>query len=185
MGVALTQGGGAPAEGARSTGKPEADTLAGHEASICRERQAWLMARSMRRRRTDAIWIIAAGAVVAAAPAFWYSRVWPNQPDATTGAGGWLFLFGFSVAPFVLLAALRGRGRMGRLAALIGSLAGGALIVLGQVAGLNPNDPSSTASIALVTVPIYACVAVGLIFGAEQLIRALVSFKRSHSNRRQ
>jgi len=30
------------------------------------------------RRRREAAWILAGGAAVAAAPAFWYSQVWPD-----------------------------------------------------------------------------------------------------------
>jgi hypothetical protein len=82
-------------------------------------------------------------------------------------------VFGISLVPFLALALVRQTAVMGRAAAFIALLLCGGLVVLGQVAGLDPTDPSSTASIALVLLPMYACVAVGVVLGVEAVVKAL------------
>jgi peptidoglycan/LPS O-acetylase OafA/YrhL len=141
------------------------------------------------RRRREAVWILVGGVVVAAAPAFWYARVWPDavtrygQNDGPSH-GAWWFLFVCSIVPFILVAVLRERGSMSRIATSVAVLAVGVIVVLGQLAGLNPNDPSSTAPIAIVTTPAAAAVLVILIFITDEQIRAARSRRgRADDNR--
>jgi hypothetical protein len=54
----------------------------------------------------------------------------------------------------------------------------GSLVGLGQVAGLDPTDSSSTAAIALVVLPFYAAAAIGLIVGSDHLVRYVA--RRGH-----
>lgn len=51
-------------------------------------------------------------------------------------------------------------------------------VVLGQLAGLDPHDASSTASIAVVTTAVPAAMLVLVIFVADEQIRAAVSRRR-------
>lgn len=123
-----------------------------------------------------------AGALVAGTPPLWYSLAW-EEHDSGIGAGGWLFLAAFSFAPFLLLGALRGGGAMGRIAALATLLACAALVILGQVSGLNPDDPSSTAAISVVVVPVNTCILVALVLVVERLLRGAVSLVHSRRSR--
>src|SRR4051812_45828862 len=110
------------------------------------------MANKSRRARIDAAVVVGVGIVVAAAPAVWYRLVWPDMPDHS-GLAGFLLVFIPSVIPFVLIAPFRAEEHVGRVATTVALLAAGSFVVLGQWAGLDPTDPSSTASVALVTVP--------------------------------
>jgi hypothetical protein len=60
---------------------------------------------------------------------------------------------------------------MRRAAAAVALVVAAALVVLGQVAGLDPNDSSSTGTVALFVLPMYACLAVGLVVGGDHLAR--------------
>ena len=121
-------------------------------------------------RSRDALAVVVWGCLIAAAPAAWYPRVWPRAGDA-----GWgLFGFACSVAPFALLAYLRDRRGMRRGATALAAVICAALVVLGQVAGLDPNDPSSTAPIALVTLPMFAALVVGSLYAADTALMTLV-----------
>jgi hypothetical protein len=60
---------------------------------------------------------------------------------------------------------------MGRLAAAVATAIVVPLVVYGQYAGLNPNDSSSTAPIALVIMPIWAVVPVMLVWWLGVLVR--------------
>ncbi|HEY3962910.1 MAG TPA: hypothetical protein VGL84_10325, partial [Gaiellaceae bacterium] len=82
--------------------------------------------------------------------------------------------------PFTLVAALRAAEVLGRITAASALVISSGLVVFGQVVGLNPNDPSSTAVIAVAVLPIYACMAVGLVFGVERITKAVVSYCRLH-----
>lgn len=135
------------------------------------------MGSTTRLRIVDAAAITVAGVIVAASPALWATIVWPELGGVSSP--GWLLVFAFSVAPFALAAVLRGAGLADRVGGVLTTLGAAALVVLGQVAGLDPNDPSSTASIALVVVPVYAVLAVLVIWGAETAAAALVQFWRS------
>jgi len=133
------------------------------------------------RRRREAAWILAGGAAVAAAPALWYSRVWPDDSlrtntDPTQGA--WWFVFACSIGPFILVATLREADSMSRIAIYAAALVVAVIVVLGQLAGLDPHDSSSTASIAVVTSAIGAAMLVALIFVADEQIRAAISRRR-------
>lgn len=132
----------------------------------------------------DALLVAATGVVVAVAPLVWYPIVWP---DAAAGSDLPIvdtWMFAFSVAPFVLVAALRGTTVLGRGAATVCAAIAGCLVVLGDVAGMDPNDPSSTASIALFVVPVYACVAVGGVVALDLVRRAVVGHVRYLRDRR-
>lgn len=126
----------------------------------------------------DAGWILAVGCVVSLSPPVWSWLVWPNSglPHA---AFLWLVVFGFSVAPFVLLGALRASTAMTQIAAFVTLLGCSVLVVFGQVAGLNPNDPSSTAVIAVFFVPFYACFGVLVVFALDALVRGVSLFHRA------
>jgi hypothetical protein len=111
-----------------------------------------LKASNKIRRRREAAWILAGGAAIAAAPALWYSRVWPDavsygQANGPT-QGAWWFVFACSIGPFILVAALCEATSMSRVAIYGASLVAAVMVVLAQLAGLDPHDPSSTASIA-------------------------------------
>jgi hypothetical protein len=125
----------------------------------------------------DAGAISLVGALVSAVPALWYPIVWPDG-NAGAGFGSWLFLFAFSFVPFALAAALRATGTMGRLTAVIATAAAAGIVVFGQYAGLDPNDPSSTAAIALVIVPFWAAAAVFAVWVVGVLARAAVDALR-------
>jgi hypothetical protein len=127
--------------------------------------------------------IAAAGVVVAAAPVVWYPLVWSDPSRGATSAGGWVLLFAFSVAPFWLVAFLRATGRMRRVAGIVAAVIVAALVVLGQIAGLNPNDPSSTASIALVTTPIGAGFVALAIWGVDRAVQAVGALLRTRRRR--
>ena len=126
-------------------------------------------------RRTsllDAGVVLLLGALVSAAPAFWYPIVWPDAPDVDNGFGSWLFLFAFSLVPFVLAAVLRATRAMGRLTAAVATATAAALVIFGQDAGLDPNNPSSTTPIALVVVPFWAAGLVLAVWVVGALARA-------------
>ncbi len=118
--------------------------------------------------------VVSLGVVVAVAPEVWYRLAWP---DAASQFGGGpvldLVLFGVSVAPFALVALLRTILVLGRRAAVIATLLAGAIVVFGQIAGMDPNDPSSTAAIALVTAPLLACGVIGCLALVDSVTRAI------------
>jgi hypothetical protein len=131
------------------------------------------------RRRREAAWILAGGAAIAAAPALWYSRVWPDavsygQANGPT-QGAWWFVFACSIGPFILVAALCEATSMSRVAIYGASLVAAVMVVLAQLAGLDPHDPSSTASIAVVATAIGAAMVVVFVFVADEQIRNAVS----------
>jgi hypothetical protein len=104
------------------------------------------------------------------------------RPLGAVGSSwGWVFVFVPSIVPFGLAALLRGAGDggMGRAASVVATVVAAALVILGQEAGLSPNDPSSTAVVAVVIVPIYAAVAVLVIWGADNAVAALTKSWRS------
>jgi hypothetical protein len=129
----------------------------------------------------DAVVIGSVGFAIAAAPAIWSPRVWPDSVGDGIDAGGWLFLFAFSCAPFALVAYLRASGQMRRVAGMPAAVIIAALVLLGQVSGLDPNDPSSTASISLVTVPVFAGFVALLIWGGDEAIQALAARRRARA----
>jgi len=132
------------------------------------------------RRRREAAWIVAGGTAIAAAPAFWYSRVWPDGVGYGHGPtqGAWWFVFACSIGPFILVAALCEATSMSRVAIYGASLVAAVMVVLGQLAGLDPHDPSSTASIAVVATAIGAAMVVVFVFVADEQIRNAVSRRR-------
>ncbi|HEY8644681.1 MAG TPA: hypothetical protein VIL77_02245 [Gaiellaceae bacterium] len=67
---------------------------------------------------------------------------------------------------------------MSRIAIYAAALVVAVIVVLGQLAGLDPHDSSSTASIAVVTSAIGAAMLVALIFVADEQIRAAISRRR-------
>jgi hypothetical protein len=125
---------------------------------------------------SDAILIAVVGAAVAAGPAVWTPLVWPDVGGV--GSGGDRWIFAFSIGPFILLGFLRAIGVMHRPVTLATGVIVVLLVVLGQEAGLDPNDPSSTASIALVTVPVFACVVVLAALFVDLIVVAIVTFRR-------
>jgi hypothetical protein len=131
------------------------------------------------RRRREAAWILAGGAAVAAAPAFWYSQVWPDAvrygQDTNPTQSAWWFVFACSIGPFIFVAAFREAGSMSRVATYAAALVAAVIVVVGQLAGLDPHDPSSTASIAVVTTAVGAAMLVVIMFAADEQIRAAVS----------
>jgi hypothetical protein len=131
------------------------------------------------KRRREAAWILAGGAAVAAAPGYWYSRVWPDAAGYTQDTrSAWWFVFACSIGPFILVAALRQAGSMSRAATYAAAPVVAVCVVLGQLAGLDPQDASSTASIAVVTTAVPAAMLVLVIFVADEQIRAAVSRRR-------
>jgi FtsH-binding integral membrane protein len=134
------------------------------------------------RRRREAAWILASGVAVAAAPAFWYSQVWPDAglhgQETNLTRSEWWFVFACSIGPFILVAALREAGSMSRVGTYTAAVVVAVFVVLGQLAGLDPHDPSSTASIAVVTTPVGGALLVIIIFVADEQIRAAVSRRR-------
>jgi hypothetical protein len=112
-----------------------------------------------RKARWDALAIAAGGVFVGATPALWYSLVWPGS-DSGIAFAGWLLVFAFSAAPFVLAALLRLGGQLRRLAGAVVTIVVAAWVVFGQVTGLDPGDTSSTGSIVLLVAPFYACAGV-------------------------
>jgi hypothetical protein len=152
---------------------------------LCRPatKKVTLMMPNAMTRRREAAWILAGGVAVAAAPAFWYAHVWRDAEQrhgqgASPTLGAWWFVFAWSIVPFILVAVLRERGSMNRIAAYAATLATAVIVVLGQLAGLDPNNASSTASISIVTTPVAAVVLVILIFIADEQVQAAVSRRR-------
>jgi hypothetical protein len=135
------------------------------------------MGRSTRAQINGAVAIIVIGSFVAAAPVVWTALVWPGQDDGAWW--GWWVVFVPSVIPFGLAALLRGTGGIRRTASVVAMALATALVILGQAAGLNPNDPSSTASIAVLILPIYAAIAVLVVWGADNAVAGLMKSWRS------
>jgi hypothetical protein len=138
----------------------------------------WVILLPIRPQARDGILIAGVGVLVAGSPVIWTNIVWPDQVDPVT-PGAWLFLFAFSILPFGLVALQRATGVIRRGAAAVATVVAVSLVVIGQAAGLNPDDPSSTASIAVVIVPFYAVFAALVIWGADHALAALVSSWRS------
>jgi hypothetical protein len=132
------------------------------------------------RRLREAAWITACGIGVSAAPAFWYARVWPDAVSkyGSDSRGSWWLVFAFSMIPFIVIAFLREQGTMSLIAASVSTLLAGLVVIDGQYAGLNPNDPSSTASIALVIGPVLAAALVVPIYVVDDAIRSARSRRR-------
>jgi hypothetical protein len=122
----------------------------------------------------DALLIAAFGVAVALAPLVWYPIVWPDTAKESDLPIVDVWIVAFSVAPFVMVAMLRGMTAIGRGMAVLATVVAGFLVVLGQVAGMDPNDSSSTAVLALVVLPVYACVAVGVVIALDLVRRAFV-----------
>jgi FtsH-binding integral membrane protein len=141
-----------------------------------------LKALTEMRKRREAAWVLAGGVAVAAAPAFWYSQVWPDAgrygQDTNPTRSAWWFVFACSIGPFILVAALREAGSMSRVATYTAAVVVAVSVVLGQLAGLDPHDPSSTGSIAVVTTAVGAAMLVVIIFVVDEQIRAAVSRRR-------
>jgi len=135
---------------------------------------------SAHRRYLDTVVIVLIGIVVSLAPVVWTRLVW--QGEVFDGAGGWLVVFGFCFAPFVLLAVIRfNEGAMSRPAAAFALLVVAVFVVIGQIAGLDPTETSSTQAVIIGVVPFYAAAAIGLIVGADHLVRYVSGRWRSRA----
>jgi hypothetical protein len=122
--------------------------------------------------------ILGVGAIVSAAPAVWYPLVWE-------GSSSWLddwVGFTFSMLPFLLAALLRAIGALSRIGGGLALAVSVPFVVFGQVSGLNPNDTSSTASIAIAVAPMWATGGVVLIWWADRIV--IVATRAWRSTRR-
>ena len=122
------------------------------------------------RRLRDALWIAAVGIAVASAPIIWAPLAWESGSDASAWS---LLLILFEAPPFVFAAVLRARGQLGRVGAAVATAAASGWVVFGQVLGLNPNDPSSTAALGLLIGPFYGVPTVASIWLLAHLARAV------------
>ena len=58
-------------------------------------------------------------------------------------------------------------------AAMLATAAVALIVILGQAAGLNPNDPSSTAIVAVGMAPVFASLIVLVVWGIDRAVRAV------------
>ena len=128
------------------------------------------------------MWITAVGIAVAVAPIIWVPLAWD---DGTYGSGSLflLFLILFEALPFELAAVLRGCGQLSRVGGIVATIAASGWVVFGQGLGLNPNDPSSTASLALLFGPLYGIPSVALIWLLDRVAHAITSWRRALDER--
>ena len=136
--------------------------------------------RSAQRRHLDVVLIVLVGAVVSIAPVVWTRLAWSGA--AVAGLGGWLFVFAFCIAPFVLLAVIRfNKDALSRPAAALAGVVVSAFVVIAQIVGLDPTDTSSTQSVILGVLPVYAAAAIGLIVGGDHLAQNAAGRWRSRA----
>jgi hypothetical protein len=78
----------------------------------------------------------------------------------------------FAVVPFVGLSIARRAKLLGRTSEGVAVVAAGTVVVLLQVATLDPNDQSSTQAIGIVLMPIYGLIAVAIVAALDGISRA-------------
>jgi hypothetical protein len=114
--------------------------------------------------RRDGVSILAAGMIVAVAPAVWAPLIWS---DVNVTIGGVAIVAVFSVFPFLLIAASRALGALRRFAAAVATLLVAAAVIYGQEYGLDP-DNGSLSGLAIVYTPMYAVLLALLVFGVDR-----------------